>query len=419
MQGRINEATAEQFARIIEQYSQDNVFWTFAASFAATIGYDLESGDPERTARLFAECERQYSYLRGEHYEYFKKLHAQVEPTNRVYAVVAAVAIAANLPALHFAKDGFLGSTFRTAKAEHIAAHAKAGALSKRPNTPEDRREWSALAPTDAFAVPTGGLSTDELVALAQEFYAQSKGRLIKVYDYVLEGSGVPAPQRTCKVFRDYDIAVVAGDGEENVGAEFEGGKAVESFWPVVMLTGPNRGLRAEVVSPEFWYDGSVLENEVCLDFIPGYIIRDRISDPELVELVRLDMIDYSGMTVGVTEADAYIGETDRQETLHFDPPLPAVIEEFDGSSDRLSSKYRLDDWSQVDRVTVIDTWMDFETTDERAEGYRSFWAHGVSYTSAGEIPPGRFPLLPFIPDSVVGRRFVEEVSETAPSLAL
>ena len=419
MQSKIDADTAADFAKVIDQYSEDNTFWSFVGSFAATVGYDLASGDAERAARLVAECARQYAYLRDEHRAYFKRLCSQTDLTNRVYEMVASVAIRADLPAQHFANNGFLGYVFRTAKAEHIATEAREAAMARRPTATTERPAPSALAPTDAFQVPTGGLSCDDLAALARDFYAQSKGRLIKVYDYSLEGGGAGTPERTSSIFRDYDIAIIEDGGEDNVGAEFENGKAVESIWPVVMLTGPNRGLRAEVVAPEFWYDGSVLENEVCLDFLPGYIVRERLTDEEMIELVRLDMADYSEMSVGIIEATAYIGNTDRQEECFFDPPLPSVIEAFDPSLRNFSAMYRLDGWSSADRIKVIDVFVDFDSPDERAEGYRSMWTHGISYTSHGVIDPGKFPLLPFIPSSVPGRRLSDEIIETAPVTAI
>lgn len=65
---------------------------------------------------------------------------------------------------------------------------------------------------------------------------------------------------------------------------------------------------------------------------------------------------------------------------------------------------YRVDDWSQREGISVIDVYLDFESTDERADAFRSMWTYGVSYTSHGIMEVGETPLLPFIPD-FVGRR--------------
>lgn len=401
---------ADDFAEVIEQHGKDSRFWSFVASFAATVGFDMQSGDTAKTARVVTECARQYAYLAKEHPEHFRTMYTEPAAVVRVWDKVAAVALVAGVPERHFAGTGFLKIAFEKARdeqtarkaaeqrqAEQIARfQAAAAELQKNPPVIE--------MPVDGFAIPPGPLTTEEIERLAQEFYVQSKGKLIKVRDHVpLDGDNF-GYRRTSAVFRNYDIAIVDEKGEEHVGLTIPGGKVAESTWPVVMLTGSNRGRKASIAAPDFHADGTVTENDIVLVTLPGFILRERMGDSELVELVRLDMVDYSERPIDVTAATVYLAGTDDQDNVFFDPPLPGVVDPFDPPFRNFSSMYRIDDWSQREGISVIDVYLDFESTDERADAFRSMWTHGVSYTSHGIMEVGETPLLPFVPD-FVGRR--------------
>jgi hypothetical protein len=155
----------------------------------------------------------------------------------------------------------------------------------------------------------------------------------------------------------------------------------------------------ASIAAPAFNADGSVTQNDLALVTLPGFILPERFDDAELVELVRLDMHDYAEGPIDVIAATAYHAGTDDQVYVSFDPPLPSVVYPFDDGSQNFHSMYRIDDWCQTEGISVIDVYLDFESTDERADQYRSMWTHGVSYTSHGVIEFGNTPPLPFIPE--------------------
>jgi hypothetical protein len=415
---RFETGTPEaDIAEAVEQYADDRAFWRFVTTFAETVGYDfVVHGEPRRTARLVAECARHYAYLRNEHPGYFAKLSMDNGDAAKAIVHVADVAVLSGLPPRHFAGDTLFGTVYQL-QSERAEALRKSEAEAEAEARKQDQmsRFQAAAAeigknppevamPQDGFAIPKGPLSTEDLEELAAGFYEASKGRLIKVRSHVPAGGDNFGYERSSKVFRNYDIAIVDEGGEDAVGLTAQQGKVAESAWPVVMLTGPDRGKKASVAAPDFHEDGSITENDVVVLSLPGFILRERLSDDELVELVRLDMVDYAERAIDVTAATAYLAGTDDQTEVFFDPPLEAVVHPFDDEMRSFSSMYRIDDWNQREGINVIDVYIDFESTEERADAYRSMWTHGVSYTSHGIMEVGETPLLPFIP-KFVGRK--------------
>lgn len=419
----LSGVTVDDFVEVIEGHGADQRFWSFVASFAATIRFDMEASDAARTARLVVECARQYAYLREEHPDHFKRLAADRNAIGKVWASVAVVAVAADIPEQHFAAAGDLKTVYEVARASHAEREAaekrKADQIARFQTAVVEMEKNPPVItkPVDGFMIGRKDFTTDEIIGLAKDFYAQSKGRLIKVRDHVLIGGDNFGYQRTSEVFRNYDIAIVDetfyGGDEEHIGLTAPRGKVAESTWPVVMLTGPNRGLKASIAAPDFHADGSVTENDMVLVTLPSFIVPERMSDQELVELVRLDMEDYAERPINVTAATAYLAGTDDQTEAFFDPPLPAVVDPFDPELCDFSSKYRIDDWHRQQGISVIDVFLDIDSTDERTDAYRSMWTHGVSYTSHGLMEVGETTLLPFIP-AFVGKKNGDEVESTS-----
>lgn len=401
-------------AEALEQHGADRAFWQFVEDFAATVGFDMSASHTARTARLVSECARQYAYLRNEHPEYFKRLSAGTGENLAVLLHVADIAVVSGMPVHHFAGSNIFVAAFEERREYHARMAeeelqareaAEAARLADEERAAEARKELKIKVPVDGFTVPVRELATSELEKLAQDFYAQSKGRLVKVYRHIPAGGDNLGYTRTSKVFRNYDVALVDGGGEEYVGVTAPQGRVAESSWPVVMMTGPNRGSKASIAAPDFNADGSITENDLALVTMPGFILPERLQDAELIELVRLDMIDYAERAIDVTAASVYFAGTDDQDYVSFDPPLPAVVDPFDDELSNFTSMYRIDDWSQSEGISVIDVYLDFESTDERADQYRSMWTHGVSYTSHGIVELGETPPLPFIQEFVARRK--------------
>lgn len=401
-------------AEAIEQHGSDRAFWQFVEDFAQTVGFDMASTYAAKTARLISECARQYAYLRNEHPDYFKRLSAGTGENLAVLLHVADIAVVSGMPVHHFAGSNIFVAAFDERSEHHARVaeeelQAQQSAEAARQADVESaaaaRKELNIRVPIDGFALPVRELTTQEIEKLAKDFYAQSKGRLVKVYDHIPDGGDNFGYKRTSKVFSRYDVALVDEGGEEYVGLTAPQGRVAESTWPVVMMTGPNRGMKASIAALDFNADGSVEAHDLALVTLPGFILPERLQDSELVELVRLDMIDYAERPIDVTAASVYFAGTDGQDFIRFDPPLPAVADPFDDELRDFSSMYRIDDWSQRDGISVIDVYLDFDSTDERAEQYRSMWTHGVSYTSHGLVEVGETPALPFIPDFVARRK--------------
>jgi hypothetical protein len=404
----------DDIARTLGQHGSDRAFWQFAEDFALTVGFDLENSDAAKAAKLLSECGRQFAYLREEHPDYFRRLSAGTGENLAVLLHVADIAVVAGIPVHHFAGSNIFVAAFDV-RAEHHAKLAEeelkareaadAARRADQERAAAARKELNIKVPVDGFAVPLRELSTDELERLAHDFYDRCKGRLVKVYTHVLEGNDGPSAVRTSKIFRNYDVAIVDSGGEDEVGVTAPLGKVAESTWPLVMMTGPDRGKRAFIAAADFHADGTVEGNNLALVTLPGFILPERLADDELVELVRLDMHDYAERAIDVSAASVYFAGTDNQDFVSFDPPLPAVVDPFDDELSDFGSKYRIDDWSRRDNISVIDVYLDFESTDERADQYRSMWTHGVSYTSHGLVGIGETPALPFIPEFVASRK--------------
>lgn len=407
----VTGTAATEFEEAIDLHGSDRRFWNFVAAFAATVRHDITSADGAKTVRLITECARQYAYLREEHPEHFERLRSEPGDVMKLMVAVADVAIVTGLPERHFAGSGLLEIAFKGRKEFHEQQAAEE--RRKREQIARFEAETAELernppqvsVPFDGFAVESRHHTTEELADLAHGFYAQSKGRLVKVYRHIPDGGDDLGYTRTSKVFRNYDIALVDEGGEDFVGVTAPQGKVAESSWPVVMMTGANRGKKASIAALDFNADGSVLANDLVLVTLPGFILRERLQDSELVELVRLDMHDYAERPIDVTAASVYFAGTDDQDFISFDPPLPGVVDPFDDELRDFKSMYRIDDWSQRDGISVIDVYLDFESTDERADKYRSMWTHGVSYTSHGVVEVGETPALPFIPEFVARKK--------------
>jgi hypothetical protein len=416
MEPSITSATPEDvIAEALGQHGSDRAFWQFAEDFARTVGYDLANTNTAKTARLVSECARQFGYLRNEHPDYFKRLSAGTGENLAVLLHVAEIAVVSDIPVHHFAGSNIFVAAFEERREHHARMAeeelkaqeaAEAARRADEERAAAARKELNIAAiPVDGFAVPVRELSTQELEKLAQDFYAQSKGRLVKVYDHIPDGGDNFGYKRTSKVFARYDVALVDEGGEEYVGLTAPQGRVAESTWPVVMMTGPNRGMKASIAALDFNADGSVTGNDLALVSLPGFVLPERLQDSELIELVRLDMHDYAERPIDVTAASVYFAGTDDQDYISFDPPLPSVVDPFDDELRDFTSMYRIDDWSQRDGISVIDVYLDFESTDERADKYRSMWTHGVSYTSHGLVEVGETPALPFIPEFVARKK--------------
>lgn len=412
-------------AEALEQHGSDRAFWQFVEDFAATVDFDVSTSHTARSARLVTECARQYAYLRNEHPEYFKRLSAGTGEKLSVLLHVADIAVASGMPVHHFARSNIFVAAFEERQEHHARMAeeelqaleaAEAARREDEERAADARKDLNIRVPVDGFTVPVRELTTSELEKLAQDFYAQSKGRLVKVYRHIPDGGDDLGYTRTSTVFRNYDVALVDDGGEEYIGVTAPQGRVAESTWPVVMMTGSNRGSRASIAAPDFNADGSITENDLAVVTLPGFILPERLQDSELVELVRLDMQDYSERPIDVTAASVYFAGTDDQDYISFDPPLPSVVDPFDGELRDFTSMYRIDDWSQSEGISVIDVYLDFESTDERADQYRSMWTHGVSYTSHGIVEVGETPALPFIPEFVARRKTSE--AEDASTLS-
>jgi hypothetical protein len=412
MNEEYSEAADNVIAEVLEQHAADRVFWKFVEDYAATVGFDLSTTHKAKTSRLMEECARQYAFIRTEFPAHFRTLSAGNGENLPIVYHIADVAVISGLSVHHFAKSNILCEAYDERVAHHqnlareqserefeAAENARIAEESRRAH--QEMVSRNARIPVDGFAIPEAPILTEELEDLAHRFYAQSKGRLVKVRNHVPEDGDDFGYERTSKIFRHYDAALVDEGGEDSIGLTIPEGKVAESSWPVVMMTGPNRGRKASIAAVDFNADGSITDQDLVIVTMPGFVLPERFSDDELVELVRLDMLDYAERAIDVSSASVYIEGTDDQVQVAFEPPLPAVVDPFDEGS--FGSKYRLDDWSQRDGINVIDVYLDFDSTSERADKYRSMWTHGVSYTSHGVMEIIETQALPFIPAFVVG----------------
>lgn len=270
-----------------------------------------------------------------------------------------------------------------------------------------DVKAAAAAVPLDGFKVPSGHADTMALEARAMDFYKACQGRLVKIHEHFIDGVDI----EDC---RKYEIAIVDRGGDDDVGVTSVKGVVAESVWPVVLMTGVNRGQKGYVAAADFHADGTVSRCMISLDITDNYVRPSRLTDEDLVELVRLDVNDYSERAISVVSAQAFINGSDETTTLRFDPPLAAVVHSFD-DPEKFDSMWELNDWDSSQNLAVIDFSLDIESADERLDGYRSAWTTGASYTSHGLIIFGHTEPLPFIPEFVSKRRDFTS-SEPLPS---
>lgn len=378
----------------VERAGDEAAFWNFTAEFADTVGFSMEAEDRAATARLIAQCADQFVYIRDNHPEHYRKLCAPAVERPSIVARVAAIVVADNTKPRHFA--GGTSGYFAEACAETVAANQAAIA---EPDETDYAAEASAAAREEIAAT---------LSDQAEQAYRSVVGRIVKASEFqTMDGTyhqGTRSSDATAELYElvlvdeteDAEIGIVAND-------DGDGFMIARSHWTAVVMSGPLRGERVFLTGPCFYEAGPPDGCDVLGVGTQGSFVPERLEREDVRELALLDTLELAGTEVEVSEAVVYVGDTDDQDNLSFDPPLRAVV---DPAGEDFDSRLT---WDHDGGVDIAEAYLDLTSDDDRLTGYRSPWCYGAAYDTTGRIQRGGASLPRAFEASRVWR------SETAP----
>jgi hypothetical protein len=361
-------ADGTDISHILAKRNNDAPFWRFVDDFAATVRFSTRSADPDAIVPLLTECDRQFDYLQEHHPDYFAELVAGDKKTVGVLGVIGALYHAGAFPAHHFAGvDTGVGSLIGLSI--HVAAQKEAS---------ETQAAGIASQPHPAVE-----LGMEGMIARAREHYASMLGRVIKVWTYFIDGDdyhsgsisrdvepGVPTPD-------PYELVRIVETNSEDIGMDET--DVAASSWLVRVMSGPHRGMLGSIMAPNIMPDGRLSGGWACLVEEDGKQVHEPLFDHDLEYLADRDLDEVEGHQIAISHAAAFVGDTDKQVQLDFDPPLVGTVEP---ALDR-AANIRLDTFG---RERAVDVYWDFTSDDPRLDGYRAPYTHGTAYLSSGKV---------------------------------
>lgn len=358
----------------VERAGDENAFWNFTAEFADTVGFNMDGEDRAAVARLVAQCADQFVYIRENHPDHYRKLCAPAAERPSIVARVAAIVVASETRPRHFA--GRAPGFFAEACAETVAANRAAIA---EPN----ETDYDAEAPAAVREEIASSLCDQ-----AEQAYQSAVGRIVKVSEFqATDGTYHQGTRSNGATAECYELVLVDETDDAEIGIvandDGEGFMIVRSNWMAVVMSGRLRGERVSLTGPCFYEAGppdgcDVLGVGTRAGFVP-----ESLEPEDIRELALLDALDLAGTEVEVSEAVAYVGDTDDQENLSFDPPLRAVVEPSGGDFDSRIA------WDHNGGVDIVEAYVDLSSEDDRLSGYRSAWCYGAAYDTTGRVQKG------------------------------